>query len=958
MEYKYKYLHICPPSTRMLKSFLIMLQTYFKLSEHHFLCRVQSEGGDGFTAISSNVINFNDLGKGKIRKFFALSRIFKESENIIIHGFSFNIPWLIFLYFNRHHLHRAVWIIWGVDLYNYIRMSGNPVKNKILNHMEYACRDACKTSIAVFPTDVAVFKKHFGNDKMVLQVPLSFNNIAFSEWDELVKERAAYVRHNPEHTVSIMIGHNAFPFNRHGEVLTLLERFKKENILLILPLSYGNDYGVIKPNYPRDIQNLLKNLSMTDKARILHKLLPKSSYYRLLANLDIAILNAPRQNGLGNIIPLLYMGKKVYLAADNPLLKFFREKGFEIHDVQEIATSTYEEFIEPIKVPYPHPWIKFYYSIETAAPRWHIVFDYNDGKLSREEAESGLAALMKEQEVVMLHQLDEMKTIAKGEKLLKEKKYPEACQLYNALAQSGKLDAVAEAGAYLLGEDDNDAVVMGVNCLKTAAEAGHSEAVFNLGRAYEAGCGVDRDTAKAFELFSFAAEQGNAAAMSRAGMYLCNGYGGIEKAPEKGFELLVKAANSKDNFALGWRLSRAKKLKEALPFYENAAADGNPDAMHYAGMYLCNGYGGIKKNIAKGVEYFTMAANICYEYSLIQLAKMYESGEYVIEDKEKACELYDIAAKNRNVDAMASAGIYLCAKEDDDSVARGVGYLKMAADAGCTKVLYELARDYETGHGTEKDVIKAFELYSQAAENGNVTAMCRAGLYLCNGYDGMEKDTVRGISLLTRAAENNDLEAIRTLASIYDAGCDVARDQNHAMELYRKAAEIGDTDAMSIVGNHICKTAAEGDADELAKGISYLRKSVLAGNIDAVLGLAHAYEKGIGVEYNKEMAIELYERAAEKGSLYAMDVMGMYLCNCRQDDIDEVTRGFTYIKKAAEGNNPSALANLALSYETGFCVEQNIDKALEYYDKAASQGNMSAKKRAYVIRKRLKKIKD
>ena len=101
MCYKYKFLHICPPSTRMVKSFFLMLKDNFNLTEHYFLSRVQSSGCDGFTAISPNIINYNDLGIGKVRKFFALRDILSKSKNIIIHGFTFNIPWLIFLYFHK-----------------------------------------------------------------------------------------------------------------------------------------------------------------------------------------------------------------------------------------------------------------------------------------------------------------------------------------------------------------------------------------------------------------------------------------------------------------------------------------------------------------------------------------------------------------------------------------------------------------------------------------------------------------------------------------------------------------------------------------------------------------------------------------------------------------------------------------------------------------------------------------
>ena len=904
----------------MLKSFIMMLQIYFNLSEHYFLCRVPSEGGDGFTTITNNVINFNDLGNGKIRKYFALEKMFKEADNIVIHGFSFNIRWLTFLYLHRHYLKKAIWIIWGVDLYNYVRTTGNPIKNKIINYIEYICRAACKTSVAIFPTDVNIFKKHFGNDKLVLQVPLSFNDVAFKEWDTLIQKRKEYLKNNKEHMISIMVGHNAFAFNRHGEIILLLERFKEKNILLTLPLSYGNDYGVIKPNYTRDLQNLIKNLSMRDKARFLTKLMPKSEYYQFLANLDIAILNAARQNGLGNIIPLLYMGKKIYLAKDNPLFYFFRENGFEIHDVQEIASSTFEEFIEPIKTPFPHPWIKFFYSIETVAPKWKIVFDYNDGKLTREEAEISLAELVKKQEQEMNRQLAIMQKITQGEKLLKEKAYDEAYEIYDHIAQEGNWDAMSKAGTYLITADDKEAAAKGFMYLETAANAGHADAIFNLAQAYETGKGVTRDIQMAYKLYSRAADMGNAQAMGRVGIYLCTGCCGFEKNPQKGVDLLNKAADNNDAFAVGWRLSKNQKTNEALPYYETAASGNNPIAMYYAGMYLIHGYGGIVKDVIKGVEYLTAAANCNNELALVKLAQMYESGEGVVRDDKKALALYFRAAQEGNLDAMSKAGTYLITADDKEAAAKGFMYLETAANAGHADAIFNLAQAYETGKGVTRDIQMAYKLYSRAADMGNAQAMGHVGIYLCTGCCGFEKNPVKGITLLKKSAENGCVESIARLINIYD---------NPDYALYLSKNELSTL---------------------IIRNVDYLKQVATLDNATALLCLANIYKKGIGVERDPAMAIYLYQTAAEQGNTEAMNFMGMYLLNCHQDDSDATAKGWMYLEKAAKEGLPFALANIAMAYENGFYVKRDMNKALEYYEKASSLGNISAKKQAFIIR--------
>lgn len=69
--------------------------------------------------------------------------------------------------------------------------------------------------------------------------------------------------------VSIQVGHNAFPFNRHAADLSMLEPYKSQNILITMPMSYGNDYGNQNASYNNDLTNLAYGLFSKEKIRIL-----------------------------------------------------------------------------------------------------------------------------------------------------------------------------------------------------------------------------------------------------------------------------------------------------------------------------------------------------------------------------------------------------------------------------------------------------------------------------------------------------------------------------------------------------------------------------------------------------------------------------------------------------------------------------------------------------------------
>ena len=446
MEYKYKYLHICPPSTRMMKGFIMMLNNHFTPSEHWILCRTTSTGEDGFTALFTNIINWKDLGKGKIRKLLGAQQAMAEAKNIVVHGFTFSLKWLTLMYFNRKQLEqKGIWVVWGVDLYNYHRTKGNKLINAVINHMEDKIRESCRTSVVVFPTDVAVFRRLFGDKKTLFSAPIGFSETSFSHWDEILAKRAeatkkypnAYTR--PDRKVSIQVGHNAFPFNRHAEALALLEPHKSKNILITMPMSYGNDYGNKNANYCDDLMHLAYGLFPSEKIRRLTALMPLRRYNEFLGAVDVSILAAPRQNALGNIIPLLYMGKKLYLSDENPLFEFFKSKGFEIHNIKELYGAKYEDIIAPITRSYPNPWIKNCYSVDSNAKRWEVVFGFSDGRYTKEAASTMMAEYDRQEELEIAEYLraeevkQEQENIEKKEKENAEIIAQELLQIYDWL---------------------------------------------------------------------------------------------------------------------------------------------------------------------------------------------------------------------------------------------------------------------------------------------------------------------------------------------------------------------------------------------------------------------------------------------------------------------------------------------------------------------------------------------
>jgi len=67
--------------------------------------------------------------------------------------------------------------------------------------------------------------------------------------------------------------------------------------------------------------------------------MPLDKYNSQLERAAIAIFNNKRQQALGNIIALLWMGCKVYLNPSNPIYLFLKRKGFHVFEFTNELTN-------------------------------------------------------------------------------------------------------------------------------------------------------------------------------------------------------------------------------------------------------------------------------------------------------------------------------------------------------------------------------------------------------------------------------------------------------------------------------------------------------------------------------------------------------------------------------------------------------------------------------------------
>ena len=108
-------------------------------------------------------------------------------------------------------------------------------------------------------------------------------------------------------------------------------------------------------------------------------------------------------------------------------------------------------------------------------------------------------------------------------------------------------------------------------------------------------------------------------------------------------------------------------------------------------------------------------------------------------------------------------------------------------------------------------------------------------------------------------------------------------------------------------------------------------------------GLAGFYYQGLYVPMDRRKAVELWTKAAGKGSLVSMQNLAQIYFAGDPDTPRDMAAFARWTAEAAKLGDAQARFNLGLCYEKGDGVERNMQAALECYKLAAEGGLAEAK---------------
>lgn len=215
--------------------------------------------------------------------------------------------------------------------------------------------------------------------------------------------------------------------------------------------------------------------------------------------------------------------------------------------------------------------------------------------------------------------------------------------------------------------------------------------------------------------------------------------------------------------------------------------------------------------------------------------------------------------------------------------------LEQSAEAGSPEALTLLARSYDRGVHTQKDIVRAaffyirairldsprssrllfdliqrkefFDLLRQRVNRNDAEALYVWACLIALGYDRQLTDA-QALQMLERAVAQSHSQAMIELGLCYYSGRWTSRDEPKADEMWQRAAQLGNAEA-TVRRAVMNIRSAKGD---LAASISILLKAASSGSVLAEVALGYCFETGVGVTKNVSEAARLYRSSAQRGS--------------------------------------------------------------------------------------------
>lgn len=216
------------------------------------------------------------------------------------------------------------------------------------------------------------------------------------------------------------------------------------------------------------------------------------------------------------------------------------------------------------------------------------------------------------------------------------------------------------------------------------------------------------------------------------------------------------------------------------------------------------------------------------------------------------------------------------------------------------EAMFALGVLYMRGQGVTQDLNQGAEYYLKSASMGFGSAQYNLGLAFYNGK-GVPKDLAKSEYWWLQAARQNHPVAQYNLGAILWSGQEIQQDQARAMHWFRKAKANGSRDAS-----------------------------------DFLLTLFAPMYRELSVDSMETTATE------SERNIPLIDQFGMYKLGLQAIEKQEYEQAFGYWEPLAKDGHLNSQYQIGRLYEQGWGVGKDFQTALDWYQRAAQQGQGDA----------------
>ena len=185
----------------------------------------------------------------------------------------------------------------------------------------------------------------------------------------------------------------------------------------------------------------------------------------------------------------------------------------------------------------------------------------------------------------------------------------------------------------------------------------------------------------------------------------------------------LKKANKELNFfnqKCDWKTKI--NFSKILPTIEKLVDKNNPGSQHLLGYMYQHGEG-VEKDYEKAIHYYTLSANQGNSSAQYNLGNMYYFGQGVKKDYEKAIHYYTLSVNQENSVAQNNLGyMYKYGTGVEQDYEKAIHYYTLSANQGNSSAQNNLGNMYYSGQCVEQNYEKAIHYYTLSVNQGNSVA--------------------------------------------------------------------------------------------------------------------------------------------------------------------------------------------------------------------------------------------